>query len=61
MVEQANADLAARLIAALGTGRPKLVVYTSSTQERLDNPYGRGKRRAGEALAAWGRGEGECR
>lgn len=60
VVEAANVELANRLIAALDMGgvRPRLLVYTSSTQERLDNPYGRGKRRAGEALAAWGRTNG---
>jgi len=55
-VESNNVDLASRLTAALETAaaRPALLVYTSSTQERLDNPYGRGKRRAGEMLSAWG-------
>jgi UDP-2-acetamido-2,6-beta-L-arabino-hexul-4-ose reductase len=59
-VESANIELSDCLIAALDTGsaRPKLLVYTSSTQERLDNPYGRGKRRAGEQLAEWGRRSG---
>ena len=60
IVESANLELADRLIAALeaAAAKPALLVYTSSTQERLDNPYGRGKRLAGEALAAWGKGMG---
>lgn len=59
-VEFANVELAARLTEALDkcAAKPSLLVYTSSTQELLDNPYGRGKRRAGEMLAAWGRGSG---
>lgn len=58
VVEAANVELARGLIAGLGEGRPRRLVYTSSAQERLDNPYGRGKRRAGELLAAWGRERG---
>lgn len=56
VVESANGDLAARLVAALDglSVAPRALIYTSSTQERLDNPYGRGKRRAGEILATWG-------
>ncbi|MDI1335922.1 MAG: NAD-dependent epimerase/dehydratase family protein [Lacunisphaera sp.] len=60
VVESANAELASCLAAALDLlpARPKVLIYTSSTQERLDNPYGRGKRRAGEILATWGRNKG---
>lgn len=54
-VESANPDLARRLLAALSGERRSVLIYTSSTQERLDNAYGRGKRRAGELLDAWGR------
>ena len=63
-VESANVKLSDSLIAALDSGlvEPNLIVYASSTQERLDNPYGRGKRRAGEQLAEWGyrRGVSVC-
>jgi len=54
-VESGNPALAGQLVAALEVvgGRPR-VIYTTSTQERLDNPYGRGKRRAGEILGEWG-------
>lgn len=34
-------------------GRAPLVVFTSSTQAALDNPYGLSKRRAEEALRTW--------
>lgn len=57
-VESANAELARRLVAALAGCKPALLVYTSSTQQHLDNPYGRGKKLAGEILAEWGRGQG---
>ena len=48
-VEQENVDLAERLRAGLGD-RPVHVVYANSIQADGDNPYGRGKRRAGEIL-----------
>jgi UDP-2-acetamido-2,6-beta-L-arabino-hexul-4-ose reductase len=56
-VEADNIALARQLVAALeqAAAKPMALIYTSSTQERLDNPYGRGKRQAGEILAAWGR------
>ncbi|MDI1343809.1 MAG: NAD-dependent epimerase/dehydratase family protein [Pseudolabrys sp.] len=60
VVESANTELATRLVAALDLlpDKPQRLVYTSSVQERQDNPYGRGKRRAGEILAAWGSSHG---
>jgi UDP-2-acetamido-2,6-beta-L-arabino-hexul-4-ose reductase len=53
-VENGNIELASALIAALETGgaRPALL-YTSSIQEKLDNPYGRGKAEAGRRLRDW--------
>jgi UDP-2-acetamido-2,6-beta-L-arabino-hexul-4-ose reductase len=51
-VEQGNIELAETLAEALGRQpRPLHVVYANSIQAILDNPYGRGKRRAGELLA----------
>lgn len=38
--------------AAVGTGKKVPVVYTSSTQTALDNPYGQSKRAAEDALFA---------
>jgi len=60
VVESGNIELASRLAAALERlpDKPKSLIYTSSVQERQDNPYGRGKRRAGEILASWGGGHG---
>jgi UDP-2-acetamido-2,6-beta-L-arabino-hexul-4-ose reductase len=48
-VEHGNIDLAEALAKALGD-RPVHVVYASSVQADVDNPYGRGKARAGEIL-----------
>ena len=50
-VEGGNVRLAEALAAALD-GRPVHVVYADSVQRDLDNPYGRGKRRAAQVLAA---------
>ena len=48
-----NADLTQALCDALAArGRRVPVVYTSSTQAALDNPYGRSKRAAEDALFA---------
>ncbi|WP_151084279.1 NAD-dependent epimerase/dehydratase family protein [Nocardioides cynanchi] len=49
-VEGGNVELAETLGSALGQ-RPVHVVYADSVQRELDNPYGRGKRRAAELLA----------
>ncbi len=49
-VERGNVRLAEDLGTALD-GRPVHVVYADSVQRDLDNPYGRGKRRAAEVLA----------
>lgn len=55
-----NADLTRALCdsvssAALATGRTIHILHTSSTQAGLENPYGRSKREAEEALRAIGR------
>jgi UDP-2-acetamido-2,6-beta-L-arabino-hexul-4-ose reductase len=50
-VERGNAELAEALGTALDD-RPVHVVYADSVQRELDNPYGRGKRRAAELLEA---------
>ncbi len=50
-VETGNVALAELLAIALGD-RPVHVVYANSVQAELDNPYGRGKRRAADVLAA---------
>ena len=48
-----NADFTQRLCDMLAaSGRPVPVVYTSSTQAALDNPYGRSKKAAEDALLA---------
>ena len=49
-----NADLTQQLCdALLASGRPVPVGYTSSTQATLDNPYGRSKKAAEDALLAY--------
>lgn len=48
-VEEGNVVIAQQLAEALGD-RPVHLVYANSIQSELDNPYGRGKRRAGELL-----------
>lgn len=51
--ETGNSDLAVRLAEEIArTGRRIPVAFASSTQAALDNPYGRSKRRAEEALLA---------
>ena len=51
-VEQGNEQLAETLAGAVTRqARPLHVVYANSIQAVLDNPYGRGKRRAAEVLA----------
>jgi UDP-2-acetamido-2,6-beta-L-arabino-hexul-4-ose reductase len=51
-VEQGNIELARTLAQALSRqSRPLHVVYANSIQAWQDNPYGRGKLRAGELLA----------
>lgn len=50
-VEQGNVDLARTLAEALTeVGKPVNVVFANSVQAEVDNPYGRGKRAAGELL-----------
>ena len=54
-----NADLTQQLCdALLAAGRPVPVGYTSSTQATLDNPYGRSKKAAEDALLAYARSSG---
>ncbi len=54
-----NADFTQRVCEALrGSGRAVPVAYTSSTQAALDNPYGRSKKAAEDALLAYGRHSG---
>lgn len=51
-VEQGNIEPADRLAEALARqNRPVHLVYANSIHASLDNPYGRGKGRAGELLA----------
>jgi UDP-2-acetamido-2,6-beta-L-arabino-hexul-4-ose reductase len=51
-VEEGNVEVARRTADAIrAAGRPITLVYANSIQADLDNPYGRGKRRAGEVLA----------
>jgi len=58
-LELGNLDLAERLVRALeSSGSRAAVVYADSIQSGSDTPYGRGKRRAGEALQAWGQASG---
>jgi len=61
-VEGGNERIAERLVAALdATGATPHVVYAGTTHSYGDSPYGRGKRRAGERLAAWAReSDGRC-
>lgn len=54
-----NADYTAALAQQLrALGRAVPVAFASSTQAALDNPYGRSKRAAEEALLAYGRASG---
>ena len=48
--ERVNAGLTAELAGALDMSRSPVLVFASSTQAELDNPYGRSKRRGEEAL-----------
>ncbi len=58
-VELGNVALADRLVGALtASGSRAAVVYADSIQSGSDTPYGRGKRRAGETLQAWGSASG---
>ena len=54
-----NAEFTQQICDALTAGgRPVPVVYTSSTQAAIDNPYGRSKRAAEEALLGYARRSG---
>lgn len=50
-VEQGNIDIARVLAEGIGD-RPVHIVYANSVQAEIDNPYGRGKKSAGDVLAA---------
>lgn len=57
--EQGNADLTARIVGHLLKRRDKpLLVLSSSIQSELDNPYGRSKRKAEEAVEQYGKAGG---
>jgi UDP-2-acetamido-2,6-beta-L-arabino-hexul-4-ose reductase len=51
-IEAANVVLAERLVDALPEGSATPVVYASTTQRHLDNPYGRSKRAAEDVFSA---------
>lgn len=53
-----NVDLTTRLLDALARGSKAPVLITSSTQAALDNPYGRSKRAAEEAVFEYSREAG---
>lgn len=54
-----NRELTERLCAAIAaSGRRTPVIYTSSTQAELDNPYGLSKRNAEDAVLGLGREQG---
>jgi len=54
-----NAGMTERLVTAVAAmGRPLPILYASSIQAALDNPYGRSKRDAELALEAYGRSSG---
>lgn len=49
-----NVELAGILVQAIkASGNCPQLIYSSSTQESRDNPYGRGKREAHKLLAEW--------
>lgn len=53
-VEKGNIRLAENLVASLReTGNSPHIIYSSTTHIERDNPYGNGKRRAGEIIADW--------
>jgi UDP-2-acetamido-2,6-beta-L-arabino-hexul-4-ose reductase len=54
-----NASLAKKLVASLyRTGRTPHVIMASSSQEELDNPYGKSKKKARELIAKWAKESG---
>ena len=55
---QGNRDLTCRLTEMLSGGKKPPVVLSSSTQAALDNPYGRSKLAAEEAVRAYGEASG---
>lgn len=57
--EAGNLGMSEKLVAALGQlEKPLPLVYSSSIQAELDNPYGRSKRAAEDVLAAYGQASG---
>ncbi len=58
-IYRTNLALTEKLIVALQkTGRTPHIIFASSTQRTLDNPYGRSKRKAEELLNAWSKESG---
>lgn len=57
-VERDNIALAEDVAAAIHTSRVRRIVYANSIQAVADSPYGRGKARAGDILAAAAAGIG---
>lgn len=58
-LEFGNVAIAERLVEALkAAGSQASVIFADSIHSAEDTPYGRGKRRAGEALQAWGEASG---
>ncbi len=56
---EGNSGLTESLCATLSElGRTPIVIFTSSTQAALDNPYGRSKLQAEKALERWGESSG---
>ncbi|MBJ6989010.1 NAD-dependent epimerase/dehydratase family protein [Devosia sp. MC521] len=59
--DRGNIGMTQRLIEALtATGQTMPLVYASSTQAEFDNPYGRSKRAAEDALRAFGTASGSA-
>lgn len=54
--QKVNTGLTEQICAVLrGLGRTPKIVFSSSTQAELDNPYGSSKKQAEEALVIWSR------
>ena len=58
--EEGNLRLTETLLGLLPRGRPVTLVLSSSTQATLDNPYGRSKRGAEDAVRRWSEGGGRA-
>ncbi len=61
LICQTNLDLVKKLIRACEhSGSRPHILFASSTQETLDNPYGRSKKQGREMLEAWAAANGAC-